>query len=372
MIDATVTNRWIVITFVLVVAVLCCPIVSGVGVGSDVNNEFTETAATETPSRTVSLDGNEYNISSISTVESGQTLTVGVSVSEGTRFDAYLYNTKRQSEMTEIGTGAQEIEFDTESIAAGSYVLALYVDGNYVDIQPVIVEGYDVSVTPLTEVESDSDSIEIEATVSQTKLEEQPDSVEVAVWNDDTAIRENASHVDDETYQATVSSADLEEGDSYNVYAVARGAEEIEENEPELLGLSDGETFDVIASEEDRPDGSNGIPDGGSNSNGSNPSIDNPDNNSDENASNNKNESNSGNLSDDSSEDTTPMDNQNSSTGDNSEANESPTNPIEPNSSDDAGEVSDSTDSTSLHAVPLLAIATLLFAIRIRVSNNGS
>ncbi len=355
----------IFLSAVLLLSLSCSVIV----VASDGDDELTVSDVTETPTQDVTVEGDTYEISSLATNGQGQTLTVDVTVSEETRFDVFLYNTERESETTEIGTGSQQVEFDTESISPGSYVLALYIDGNYVDVQPVVIEGYDVSISPPSEVEADENSIKIETTVTGTELEDSPDNVEVAVWNDDIAVREDASHVEEDTYQATVSSADFEEGESYNVYAVAQGEDEIEEeDEPELLGVSDGGAFDVVSASDENGDGSvgNGGDSGNDQNNGeerddneSSPSNGDSDNGPDDGTNDNGNESEEENG-------TTNGTDTNSS--DDNDADDAANGPIHPNSSENSDDENGDDDSTPLATIPVLAITGFLLGLVVRLA----
>ncbi|MDS0475674.1 hypothetical protein [Natrinema sp. 1APR25-10V2] len=218
--------------------------------------------AIDTPTQTVTVDGSEYEVSSLARSDHGSTLSVDVSTPSSTDFDVYLYNTDQQVELSEDGTGSQRVAFDTSAIEPGSYALGLYIDGNYVDYLPVVVGGYDVTTAHPTSVDATDSAVDIDVTITATAAASEPAGAEVAVWNGDTVVREPATHREGTTYRATISTADLTAGETYAVYAVAQGTEQVE-GEPEALGVSDRSTLEVTASgDNEGGDGTDGDDDG--------------------------------------------------------------------------------------------------------------
>ncbi|WP_207590095.1 hypothetical protein [Halomontanus rarus] len=226
-------------TGLIVVVVLALVTLSaGPVVASDY--ELTVSDTTETPSETVSLEGGEFTIDGLADRDPGQSLSASVNAPDDSSVAVHLYTSDEQIETTERGT---EVEFDTSSLEPGSYMLALQVDGDYVDVFPVVINGYDLSVEYASEVHPD-DELEVTVDVSEMAASGSPEGVEVAVWNEDTTERVPAQQTDDGTYQASVSG--LDEG-SHNVYAVAQGDEEYR-GEPEVLGVGDGGSLEVTES----------------------------------------------------------------------------------------------------------------------------
>ncbi len=168
-------------------------------------------------------------------------------------FTLYLYDSDEKTVESTAGSGSEQVTVDTDTVEPGSYVLALYVDGNYEAIQPVVIGGYNLSVAAASEVSPETD-VEVDVTIAETALEEAPAGVEVAVWNDETTVREPAERIDGDEYRATIASDELEEGESYHVYAAAQGDEEVR-GEPEILGLSHGHELTVDSDGGDSSDG---------------------------------------------------------------------------------------------------------------------
>ncbi|MDJ1434295.1 hypothetical protein [Halostagnicola sp. A-GB9-2] len=364
----------------LLIGIVLCALLCGVTLSSaDKDPGISTTSVTETPTQYVTIEDTEYRISSLTEIKRGQSLSANVMVNDGAGFDVFLLNTDEMSEATEPGTGSSEVVFDTETLEPGSYMLGLYIDQGYVDFQPVVISGYDISVESPTTIEADEDSIMIKTTVTETELEESPDNVEVAVWNDETALREDASHVEGDTYEATISGSTFEEGESYNVYAVAQGDDEIDgEDESELLAVSEGGEFDVVAPSEEEDNGMNG---GAGNGDGqdddnddtgeqngengdSNSSVDDSENGSGDETNDNGNESG------DDSGDSSGTDSNSSDDTDNGD-DDSQSGTIHPNESDDdAGGENDAEDSSPLLIVPVVAITALLITLVARLSES--
>ncbi|MXV63786.1 cell surface glycoprotein [Natronorubrum sp. JWXQ-INN-674] len=208
--------------------------------------------ATDTPPQTVSVGDSTHEVSALATVDYGDSLAVDVTAPEGTDFDVDLYNSDSHVETFESGSGTERVTFDTDDVDPGSYMLALYIDGNHVDIFPVVIASHDVTTSHPTEVNSDGE-VTIDTTVSEISSAETLSGVEVAVWNDDTVIRNEATATGDDSYQLTISGSQLEEGESYNVYAIAQGTDEVE-GEPEALGVSYGSTLTVTDSDDSDED----------------------------------------------------------------------------------------------------------------------
>jgi hypothetical protein len=204
-------------TVVLLTLVAALLLAAGPALAS---SEYTveSTTSIDTPSRTVTVQGNEYTVTSLGYRDVGETVPVEVTRPGSGRFTVHMYNgnglTMDSVEGDENGTHTLD---QTTSLERGTYVLALNVDGEdgIQKIQPIVMSGYDFAVDAPQEVSEDERvSITIELT-GETKL---PNYVDVAVMNDSTH-RYDAVRVDDRTYNVVIEDLDPDE---YRLYAAAR------------------------------------------------------------------------------------------------------------------------------------------------------
>ncbi|OAQ54121.1 hypothetical protein HTG_00910 [Natrinema mahii] len=256
---------------VAVLAVILVVLVGSIGTVSAAadtdaeDSELTVSDTIDTPTRTVTIEGSEYTVSELASVDKGGSISVDVSTGANTNYNVYLYNSDKYVELSESGVGPQQLTMDTAPVDPGTYALTLYIDGDYVDYLPVVISGYDVSTTHPTSVETGTENVTVDVTSTATAdgTESSPAGVEVVAWNDDTVIRESATHVDGETYRATISTAEFAVEETYAVYAAAQGTEQYE-GEPEALGVSDGGTLRVTRDDggSDDDDSDSGTDDG--------------------------------------------------------------------------------------------------------------
>lgn len=217
----------IVVSVVVVVLIL----MSVATLGATDAYSLEATPGIDTPTRTVSTQVGEYQVSSFGHVDQGSSVEIEVTRPGDDDFQLYFYDkdgnhAQRPKRGYENGT----FSFETGSLERGSYVVALYHNDDYQQIQPVVIDGYDFSVDAPSEVQFDeSVSITIELTGDTTR----PYYVDVAVMND-SVHRYTATRVDDRTYNVIIN--DLAP-DDYRLYAGARGKEEVN-GEDELLGIS--------------------------------------------------------------------------------------------------------------------------------------
>ncbi|MFC4246061.1 MSCRAMM family adhesin SdrC [Natribaculum luteum] len=337
----------------------------------------------DTPTKTVSIEGTEYEVSSVAVREPGQSLPVDVSASDSTDFRVDLYNSDEQRENSQYGTGSERVTFDTDALDPGTYLLMLQIDDDYVEIHPVVISGYDVETDHADEIEPD-ETLNATISVTPTAADGDPEGVELVVWNDETTIRESAEQTDDGTYEATVS--DLEEG-TYDVYAIAQGGDEID-GEHEILGVSDGGSLEVAEStSEPTPpdDGDDGSEDDDSD-NESDPvddgDADNVSDGESENVSDGEPDNGSDNETDviddpvdgDEGNETTDSDDgaDNDSSSESNETSEvvmptNETNETDAGTEDDPGAGS---DSVPLEAVPILVFALVIVGVSTRVTRR--
>ncbi|KAB1198234.1 MULTISPECIES: cell surface glycoprotein [Haloferax] len=197
----------------------------------------------DTPDQTVTIDGTEYDVSSIGRVYKNDALTIDTNAPAGTSYDIYIYNDDRNIVDTAAAEGDDSASFDTSYFGSpGSYVAAIYIDGSIERIHPVVVSGYRVSVDAPKSAPKGED-ITVDLSLSKVTDIQDPYSVEVVVAQGNSVVKRiDASQTGSLSYQATLSN-DLNKGD-YNLYAVAR-SETTVDGKHELVGISDTQQLTV-------------------------------------------------------------------------------------------------------------------------------
>ncbi|MFA9504386.1 hypothetical protein ACERIM_16610 [Natrinema sp. H-ect1] len=364
-----------VLALILVVLVGSIGTVSAAAETDSEDSELTVSDTIDTPTRTVTIEGSEYTVSELASVDKGGSISVDVSTGSNTNYNVYLYNGEQQVELSESGVGPQQLTMDTAPVDPGTYALTLYIDGDYVDYLPVVISGYDVSTTHPTSVETGTENVTVDVTSTATTAEGSPAGVEVVAWNDDTVIREPATHVDGETYRATLSTTDFAVGEPYAVYAVAQGTEQYE-GEPEALGVSDGATLRVTHDDGSDSDDGNSGTDDGSDSDETDTGDSNVDGNESDSLDGNETDPLEGNETDplEDGNETDPLDGNETNSPDNdgsntseSERNESV---IEPTDDGNDAATDGGTDSVPVNAVPVLVSVVLLGGLYGRLTSS--
>lgn len=224
----------------LLLAAATAPFVAALGYDIDV------AGSVETPERTVTVDGDDYLVTSIAPVAPGDPVEATVIAPANSAYDLYLYDSDRQIQDTEELAGTESASFATDSLAAGSYVLAVYTEnGSIAAVHPVVVAAYRLSVSA-PETVSTGTAAEVTVTLEATRGPEQtpdPTGTEVVVTRDGSVVtRVDAERRDDEAYVATLPD-DLAAGE-YSFYAAVRGEDTVD-GRRELLALSDPRSFSV-------------------------------------------------------------------------------------------------------------------------------
>ncbi|MDS0280768.1 PGF-CTERM sorting domain-containing protein [Haloarcula onubensis] len=215
-----------------------------VGSGAD-GYALSGSDAIETPTQTVNYEGQEYTIDAVSRITAGGSVTVTTTVPAGAAYNVNLRGPDNQLISSERKTNSTDHTFSYFGPEeAGTYVATIEDNGNVVAVYPIVVAGYDVSVPSSNEVTA-GETATIRATVTERSVERHSalDRVEVVVGNDDVAVQQSMTRVDDGTYETTVSTDGLAAG-SYNVYVLVRGNETVRQR-AEILGVSDTATLTV-------------------------------------------------------------------------------------------------------------------------------
>ncbi|WP_459191553.1 hypothetical protein [Halosimplex sp. J119] len=193
------------------------------------------------PERTVEFQDSTFTIDSLITADPGDEVSVDVSAPDEV-YRVYIYNSEEQIVDSKRGDGGdQSFTFDLSGYDPGSYPITVYHDGDYMAVQPLVVEGYDVSVDAPSSVEQ-GETATVEIEVDQTAASSSPAHVRAVVANDDEELVVDASESGG-TYEATFNGSELNTG-SYTVYGAAQGSTTIMDRN-ELLGVSGKSSLSV-------------------------------------------------------------------------------------------------------------------------------
>jgi hypothetical protein len=222
---------------------------------------ISDSSAIETPTQTVTFEGQTYTIDSVSRIRTDGSVTVSTTVPSGAAYDLNLRGPDNQIIVSERKTGNGSHTFSYfGSGEAGTYAASIQDGGNTVAVHPIVIAGYDMSVTEPDTVTA-GETVTLEATVSELSVDKHSnlDRVEVIVGNDDVEVEETMTKESGDTYTATVDTDSLDPG-TYNVYAVVRGDETVRQRD-EVLGVSD--TVDLTVEEQSTATESSGGTSGG-------------------------------------------------------------------------------------------------------------
>lgn len=195
----------------------------------------------DTPSRTVTFQDKDHEVSAVAVADPGESVSVDVTAPEGS-YRVYIYNGDEQIEASKRGEGDGSYSFDLSNYDAGTYLVTVYQDGNYEAIHPVVVRGYDVSVDHPSSVTAGND-IDVDVELTQTADVATPDSVEIAVADEQDEVNVTATRESGTTYVATVPTDDLATG-NYDVYAGVR-IDETAFGERAIVGVSGASAVEI-------------------------------------------------------------------------------------------------------------------------------
>jgi hypothetical protein len=197
--------------------------------------EMTVSNTVDTPTRSVTLQEQNHEVSGVTTVDPGNSVSVSVTAPDET-YRVYLYNGDEQIIASKRGEGDGSFTFDLSGYEPGSYMLAVYHDGEYQTVHPVVVRGYDVSVDA-TDTVTEGEEVDVTVEVTETADAPSPDSVEVALADDEDATRVTATRESRTTYTASVPTSELGPGE-YSLYAAVQ-IDEQAFDEQAIVGVSD-------------------------------------------------------------------------------------------------------------------------------------
>lgn len=195
------------------------------------------------PTRTVTVGGDNFTVSAVARRYRGDRLRVDVTAPRSNAtYDVNLYNSNSRIEAFEAKNGSGTATFDTTRVPAGLYYAGVHYDGTTVEIHPVVLAAYEVTLEVPGDGKSGSTASATVSVHGGTR-ERPPTFVQVVIGDERRERRVNASADSAGTYTAEFA-VDLPAGE-YVAYGVARGDNETDAGEKTLVGLSDGHTYRV-------------------------------------------------------------------------------------------------------------------------------
>ena len=205
----------------------------------------------DVPPRTVSVDGTTFEVTRLVVVREGETVTASVTAPNDDVYSTNVYNSDEQLVDFSRGEGSGTHHFDAADLGGpGTYSLGVVQDGDVEAVQPLVVSGYDFDVAIPGELPTD-EVVEVELTVMATSASGPPGGVELVLADEISETRIEATHVDGQTYVATVDADSFGTGE-YGAYAVAldRAGEE------NAVGVSHRHTVSFVEPPAGDPEGS--------------------------------------------------------------------------------------------------------------------
>ncbi|WP_372911654.1 hypothetical protein [Salinigranum sp.] len=234
--------------------------------------ELSSPDAVDTPDRTVTVSGTDFEVSETARVSKGDPIRLDTTGPSGTSYSVELRDSDRVYRDDAEATGNDRVTFSTSSLAPGTYFAVVFAEGSVQTLYPIVVKKYDVSSVNVPSTADAGASFDVSAQVTQETSGPALDAVEVAITDgsEDIVVQQELSADGSDEYAGTVSVPD--EGD-YNVYVFARGEDELD-GERVFLGLSDPTSLEVEAADDTSDDGGNSGNGGDGGSDGSSSSDD--------------------------------------------------------------------------------------------------
>lgn len=207
------------------------------------------TPAVETPTRTVSFEGQQYTIDAVSRISADGSVTITATAPANTTYDLQLRGPDNEliDTVEYSGNATHTFEYFGRG-EAGTYAATIRDDGNTVAVYPIVIAGYDISVTQAADIALGANG-SVSATVTERSVERHSslDRVQVILGNDTVTRQATMTHGGTDTYETAVNTADLEPG-TYRVYVVVRGDETVRGSD-EILGVSETVTLTITSNE---------------------------------------------------------------------------------------------------------------------------
>lgn len=198
------------------------------------NFEIASEDSESVPERPFEFQGTTYQLDSVIPATANDTVNISVSGPDDD-YRVVIYNSKEQIVNSRPGTGDEDFTFNLLQYEIGTYAIAVYQDGDIEAIEPLVVEGYNVSIETPEQFAADEDA-SLQIDVERTEADDSPHKVTAVLSADGTEVLVTAEGSDGE-YTADIEAGTLEGGD-YTVYGLAQG--ELEAfGRNQILGMSD-------------------------------------------------------------------------------------------------------------------------------------
>ncbi|AUV82565.1 hypothetical protein C2R22_13720 [Salinigranum rubrum] len=220
--------------------------------------ELSSPSGVDTPDRTVTAVGTEFEVSETARVSKGDPIRLDTVGPSGTTYSVELRDSDRAYRNDAEATGNDRVSFSTASLAPGTYFAVVFANGSVQTLYPIVVKKYEVSSMSVPSTAEAGASFDVSAELTQETSGPPLAAVEVVVTDEseDAVVQEELSSDGSNQYSGTISVPD--EGE-YNVYVFPRGEDELD-GERVFLGLSDPASLEVEAASTDdtSDDGGNG------------------------------------------------------------------------------------------------------------------
>lgn len=201
-------------------------------------------AAVDTPDRTVTVGGNTYQVTNAVRVAGGTPFTIRPTAPNNATFDLYLYNSDQAVTgiKTDLTDGSDP-SFATDDRPPGSYVVALFYQGRFEAILPVVVMGYRVSATHDGPVRA-GEALTVTAEIREEPAAPNVSAVEAVVTNASTDRVVTRVPMDRQAAGTYETSVTVDAAGAHKVYVNVRGEQRVR-GQRELLGFSDAVSLTV-------------------------------------------------------------------------------------------------------------------------------
>jgi len=244
----------------IVVTALVLTVFSGVAAGYSLTPSGSQDTV-EVSDRQIDSKYGSATISSASSISAGESVAVEIGV-ESDELNPNLQIRDQENAILRLRRNVSDgsvQSFDSSvftpsgqsETTAGTYLISLWSEGEAVAAHPVVVQGYDISVSTPESVEQ-GDTATITADLSERQLPKNSDlkTVEIAVGNENVEIEEEMTRSDGaDEYSIDIDTSNLD-AQSYGVYVAVRGEAETEVGENELLAISEAPDLSVTPADD--------------------------------------------------------------------------------------------------------------------------
>lgn len=226
--------------------------VASISVIAQDNYSMTVENEIDIPTQEFEYSGETHEVSSLGVIAPGNTFNVMTAGPEE-GYSLELYNYNRQIADSTGDLSGQDSASLNPGPESGTYILIMESDSDDIAIQPIIAEGYNVSLSA-PEGSRVGETAEFSINVSQHNgVDKAIDSVQVVIATNGDTRQITAVEDGDGQYTATV---ELEQSGDVSVYAGVYGEERIQ-GQKEILGISNPQMITVQEVETtSTPDGS--------------------------------------------------------------------------------------------------------------------